>query len=287
MRRFSLLGLLLALASGCSALVSTSDLFRDYPVADGGSSTAPSGANPSLDASGGPSERYDGSADGDGVAIDSGKGSDGGTTTDSGTHNSPSPTASGYLQSASTGNYTTASSNLAIAFPYSVTPKNTLVLAIHWLDPVALSTLTDNAGNTYETAVSNETTAIYYATNVHGGPTTVMAHFSGPTRGALFVHEYANLDPTSPVDDATFAVGNDTTPDTGYVTTTNPRELIFSFCAVENAITSVGGGMAPREKLSGKWTTDMLATSAGSYDASFTQDYPGDWNAVIVAFKTR
>jgi chitodextrinase len=185
----------------------------------------------------------------------------------------------------------TSGTTVTVAFPKPTTAGNLIVAYLVW-DNAGAASLTDTAGNTYASAVgptqlSGDPTSaqVFYARSIAGGPTTVTATFATPitTRGALFVHEYAGLDPLSPVESAVAASGTSATTNSGALTATANALL---FLAVESnlLVTKRPHGFHRRARKYGGMTADEVTKTAGLYDAPGAQKGTA-WVAQLVAFR--
>ena len=170
-------------------------------------------------------------------------------------------------------------------------PGNTLVVYVIW-DNAGTATVTDTAGNTF-TSVSAPLTwgtgyraQIFYAPNITGGADIVTAAFQTAVTsfGVIYVHEYAGISPTSPVDVTASASGSSTALNSGSVTTTSPNDLIFGAGVSGGAVTAAGSGFVSRDQSYGNITEDRTAVTAGAYSATATQK-TAKWGMQVVAFR--
>lgn len=119
-----------------------------------------------------------------------------------------------------------------VSFPSAVTTGDLIIVAITQFKG-AVSSVTDNQGNTYIQATSaqhanssSDYVQLYYAKNVAGGAITVTVTFSF-LGGNVGIYEYSGLNTTSPLDQVVSNTGSGDAPDGGTLNTTNDNELYF------------------------------------------------------------
>jgi hypothetical protein len=113
----------------------------------------------------------------------------------------------------------------------------------------------------------------------------VSAAFSAPAEGALTIHEYAGLDPKSPLDQVGAASALSGTVEViPAVTTTSARELIFGYTAVDHNSVA-GAGFTARMDNDGNTSEDKVVSTTGNYDVTFTQSTSGAWIALMTTFR--
>ena len=198
------------------------------------------------------------------------------------------PAAIRYVQSAS-GVSSKTSSGISTSFASSTTAGNAIVVAVSAAGS-AITSVADTQGNSYKQAVVSGGTAIWYAANIRGSADTITAQFASSSGFSLiYVHEYAGLDPSSPLDQVSTStsvqIGNGTAITSGNVTTTQANELIFGYASVDNNVSAGGAGFTVRQTAGGNMSEDMIVSAAGTYAATFTQNFSGGWTATIATFK--
>jgi hypothetical protein len=102
--------------------------------------------------------------------------------------------------------------------------------------------------------------------------------------GVVYVHEYAGISPTSPVDVSSSAIGSSATLNSGSVTTTGVNELIFGAGVSDNNVTAAGSSFISRDLAYGNITEDRVASSIGPYSAAATHNGKL-WGMQVVAFR--
>jgi len=190
-----------------------------------------------------------------------------------------------YVQSTNVVNFSTNASTLTKAFTQSNTAGNTIIVSVS--GGASISSIADARGNAYSLAVQSAagTDAIYYARNIRGGSNTITATFSASTQGLMYIHEYAGLDPSAPLDQVSVLSGSGTAVTSGSKTTTQANELIFGYAAVERAVTAGESGFAIRETAGGNMSQDRTVSATGSYAATFTEGPSGVWTALMATFR--
>ncbi len=185
------------------------------------------------------------------------------------------------------------SSGTSVSVPFNAPTQagNTIVIYVIWNNAGSVA-LTDSNGNAYVnigTPVvwgSGYSAQVFYASKIKGGSDTVTATFRNSVTafGVLYVHEYAGISPTNPVDIYCSASGSSTTLNSGTATTTGANDLIFGAGVSDNVVTAPGSGFIPHDLAYGNITEDRTAGSAGSYAATATHNGKL-WGMQMVAFR--
>jgi chitodextrinase len=181
----------------------------------------------------------------------------------------------------------------SVTFSAPTAAGNYLVVFLIW-DNNSSASVSDSSGNVYTSAVSasrwnsNKYNAqVFYAKNLKSGTNTVTATFSSPINsfGIVYAHEYAGIDPTSPIDLTTSATGNNSgTLNSGSITTRYANDLLFAGAASWNTINAPSAGYVARGTAQGNLTEDRIAFTTANYSATATQS-PGSWAIQLVAFR--
>ena len=185
----------------------------------------------------------------------------------------------------------TSGTTASLAFNHANTAGDLIVVYLLW-DNLGNVKLSDSRGNTYTAATARTTwgtnwsAQVFYAPNVLGGSNTVTATFGTAIKsfGLVYPHEYSGLAAASPVDVSASSVGTSASMSSGAATTTQANDLLFGAGASANTITKVGTGFTARLKDFGNLTEDRVATTAGSYSATATQNGSA-WVMQLVAFR--
>jgi hypothetical protein len=171
--------------------------------------------------------------------------------------------------------------------PKPVTAGDILVVAVAQGEADHIQ-VTDNAANKYLLAAqwTSCCVQIWYATVEHvpAGRTTVTATFNRATAGTFYAHEYIGLNRTSPLDRTSSESGDGQAIETCVITTTAP-ELLFGFASVQWRVKDAGIGFTPRFTAGGNMSEDEVVGAEGHHCATFTEDIPGTWVALMAAFK--
>lgn len=179
----------------------------------------------------------------------------------------------------------------SLAFSSPTSAGNLIAVYVIWDNKGAVS-LSDTAGNTYLSAVGptlwNQgaySAQVFYAKNIAGGNDTVTATFATAIRsfGIIYIHEYSQLDPVSPVDVTAAAVGTSGQLNSGSVATTNANDLLFGAGVSTYIVSGPGSGFTARDMALGNITEDRVVTSQGTYNA--TANNNGGWGMQMVAFR--
>jgi chitodextrinase len=184
--------------------------------------------------------------------------------------------------------------NVSVTLKKPTTAGNLIVAYVVW-DNAGSVSVTDSAGNTFASAIGptqatgdTSSAQIFYATNIAGGADTVTASFTTAisARGVLYVHEYAGLDRTAPLEGAVAASGSSLTMDSGVLSTTGAGDLLFA--GGESNGRSIGRLTRGFKKRLGKYgnvTAEEAAAVAGPHEITATQRGTA-WVMQLVAFRT-
>ena len=163
---------------------------------------------------------------------------------------------------------------------------------------VTLSSVTDNAGNTYAEAgaarsvdtASGSVADVWYAGNSVSGATTLTITPSSPiTNGGAVIWEFAGADLSAPLDQT--AILNSQAPNvapTGAaVTTTTGADVVISLAAVANNVTGIlsGNTFVSDSALKGNGWAHLITSAAGTYAAQWNQSPAGTYASSTAAFK--
>lgn len=174
---------------------------------------------------------------------------------------------------------------------------NTNILVIGWNNTTSnIASVTDSAGNVYELAVptargSGVSQAIYYAKNIKAaaaGTNTVTVTFNAPTQFVdLRALEYSGLDPVNPFDAGASASGTGSSANSGTVSTTTARELIFGAGTTAGGFSAAGSGFSTRIITSPDLdiAEDRFVTTTGSYGATASLSGSAAWVMQVATFK--
>lgn len=186
--------------------------------------------------------------------------------------------------------------SVQVSYPCTESKGDLNVVAVGWSDSTSsVSSVSDSQGNNYKLAVGptvgqNLTQSIYYAITkaAAGNTVTVTFNHSVPFPDVRIL-EYAGIDNTTPLDNATGASGTTgTITASGPDTTTFANDLIFGANTVGDTTVAAGSGFTSRIITSpdGDIAEDQVVSSVGTYDATavlHTANTP--WVMQLAAFK--
>jgi RHS repeat-associated protein len=183
-------------------------------------------------------------------------------------------------------------SSVAVTYTSAQTAGNLNIVAVGWGDTTSsVSLVSDSRGNTYSPAGATTTgtglrQAIYYAKNIAAGSNTVTVTFNQAAAGPdVRILEYSGLDTSTPLDATAAAVGNGTTANSGYATTTSATELIFGAGTSGYIFSAAGTGFTKRIiNIYGNIAEDKVVTGVGSYNATATNN-TSNWVMQVVTFR--
>ncbi|MGC1660568.1 MAG: LamG-like jellyroll fold domain-containing protein, partial [Candidatus Acidiferrales bacterium] len=198
-------------------------------------------------------------------------------------------------------NYATPQSgatSFTVTFSAAQVAGDLNVVVVGWNDTTAsVNSVSDSSGNAYALAVGPSkvsaalSQSIYYAKNIHTAAAranVVNVTFSSSASAAdIRILEYGGLDPVSPFDVATAAIGNSSSSASPSATTTNPSDLILGANIVVSLTSGPGSGFTKRILTSpdGDIVEDKTVSTVGSYSASAPLNASANWIMQMVAFK--
>jgi glucose/arabinose dehydrogenase/chitodextrinase len=181
----------------------------------------------------------------------------------------------------------------SLAFTNANAAGNLIVAYVVWNNSSPV-TLSDSRGNAYTAATPATAwgttgtwrSQVFYARSIAGGANTVTATFQGTITsfGRLYIHEYAGLDRTAPLDVSSASAGTGQVMNSGSATTTNANDVIFGAGSSTNNVTAAGTGFTSRLSANRSRTEDKTVTTAGPNSATATQNGPR-WVMHMAAFK--
>jgi chitodextrinase len=188
-------------------------------------------------------------------------------------------------------NSVTSGKTVSKTFSTANTAGNLIVAYLMWSNTGSAS-VTDSKGDVYTAATARTTwgsqwsSQVFYAANIAGGTNTVTASFgtSITSFGLLYTHEYSGLATSNPLDVTASATGSAKAMNSGSATTTNANDLIFAGGGSNSSVTAAGTGFTLRSTAYGNVAEDKKVTTAGSYNATATQN-SNQWVLQMVAFK--
>jgi hypothetical protein len=174
-----------------------------------------------------------------------------------------------------------------------------------WDGSTPISSVTDSAGNTYSllggsadvfpasaTDSPNVVQATYYARNIVAATSnTVTVNFNGPMAGAAVrLAEYRGIDPVNPIDVTSAAYGIGVVADSGWVTTTNPSDLLVGIELTGGSSTGPAPNYTVRqmndsEPAGTDLIEDEFVTTTGAYHATGSMSPQAWWVMQFVALR--
>jgi glucose/arabinose dehydrogenase/PKD repeat protein len=192
----------------------------------------------------------------------------------------------------------TNQSQVSVTYTNAQVAGNSNIIVIGWNNSTSnVTSVVDSAGNVYKIAApvvrgTNISQAIYYASNIKasapGGNRVTVTFNTATPYVDLRATEYSGLDPVSPLDVSRSASGRSATANSGAITTTAARELIFAAGTTTGAFTVPGSGFTNRiiTTPDGDIVEDRFVTATGSYSSTATLSASSAyWVMQVVAFK--
>ncbi len=162
---------------------------------------------------------------------------------------------------------------------------------------ITLSSVTDNAGNTYAeagAALSVDTAAgsvadLWYAGNSVSGATTLTITPSSPvTNGGAVVWEFSGADLSAPLDQTAIlnSQSANAAPIGAAVTTNAGADVVISLAAVAGNVTGISANTFVSDSaLQGNGWAHFITSAAGTYAAQWNQSPAGTYASSTAAFK--
>jgi hypothetical protein len=177
-----------------------------------------------------------------------------------------------------------------VAFPAATRSGGLIIAEVDFSAASNFISLSDSQGNLYQQVGTEQQSTsfgiksrLYYAANIRGGADTVTVVVSGtPAYHEVYLHEYAGLDLTAPLDAFSVRVSTGTTFSSGTVTTTANHDLLYGI-EIDSQGATAASGWTTRSTMNSNVAADQDAPSPGTY--AFTGRSGGAFIAWIAAFK--
>jgi hypothetical protein len=196
--------------------------------------------------------------------------------------------------------------NFSINLPNPAGAGNALILGIQFQNAVAVSSITDNEGNTWvtgPTAVNGNTSqqmSLYYALNARAGTQNIVVHFSGSTTVSAFpqavISEFDHVATISALDGSSSNANSRTA---GTITTTASGDLIYHWGVDFSDTDSNGGNYNGSSISAGSGFTLLSAdlqvgsadqyavqTGSGAITPTFGASGSATWGSLALALKS-
>jgi YD repeat-containing protein len=171
------------------------------------------------------------------------------------------------------------------------------VVIVAWTDAGPAPSVTDSQGNPYALAVTTTnsatatTQAIYYASNIaaaSAGSNAVTVSFGfAVTSVDERIAEYSGIVTSTPLDSTSGATGSGSTLNSGSATTTGANDLLIAGSYEQSVINGTSTGFTVRiDNAYGDIFEDDIASSAGSYSATASQNGGTWWLMSMAAFRS-
>ena len=173
------------------------------------------------------------------------------------------------------------------------------LIVVAWNGDIAntMSSVTDNAGNTYvEAGAARSVDAaeadcndIWYAKNSAAGATSIVITPSASDTGAVVIWEFSGVDVNAPLDQT--AVLNSqaatATPSGAPVTITAPNEVVVSIADVAFHVTGIDSGnpFVSDSTIYGNGWAHYITSVTGTYSSQWNQSTSGTYGSSTASFK--
>ncbi len=185
--------------------------------------------------------------------------------------------------------------NVSVALAGLEEANDFVVVGVNYLDCVAITSVTDTAGNTYKSLIPAAGNVVgtgiletWGAANVvRASNNTVTVQFAAACVGRdLKVVEYSGVDPLSPIESTVSMFGGpNVAPDAGL--TTSAGAILFAHTA--DSASCLGPGNGWTQIVLDRWATlaeERFATSGGAFIASEQPSSNDVWVIEAVALRT-
>jgi len=205
---------------------------------------------------------------------------------------SPAPNPSANLVQ-SKANFAQYTYTVSIPFDSSITAGNTIIIALERANGLASGnvSVSDNRGNAYTEVAAVGNHAVWIASNVSGGQTTVTINSASGPLGAI-IHEYSGIVTSNPIDKIHTATGNALIADSGATpTTTQASELVFGYIGHKFYQRGPSNGFGQIQLTAfpfeyGELTEDKIVSATGQYNATDTSNgVSNPFDAIVVTLK--
>ena len=196
-------------------------------------------------------------------------------------------------------NVETVNNDTVATLPFPGLGQGSLVVVWIWYHSgtATVSTVQDNAGNTYKRAVgptqganqlAGQQQEIWYLENVNAGNNVIVtAQFSAAfdAEKSITAHEYTGAAITSALEATSADAQTTATPSSGPATTTL-SSLVFGAAIFSGSGTAdIPNGFSARSTIKANASEDKRITAPGSVAATFIAPSVEDWIAQMVTFR--
>ena len=184
--------------------------------------------------------------------------------------------------------------SLAVAFAANNAAGNFIIVSSGWGSTTITASISDSAGNTYQTYVGHPVTdagggrrgQVWFAENCLAGANTVTVTCSAAVGKNVEIHEYSGVATSASFDVVANATGGpSTTADSGNATTAQNNELLFGFCFTGPVTFTAGTNYTLRQTTARGASEDRLLNTAGANNATMTISVSSNWGMIMVAHK--
>lgn len=181
---------------------------------------------------------------------------------------------------------------------FNVSAGNLVVVGVWWVDGgVAVTSITDTAGNTYsataaktQNAGTGRSSQLWYAKNTTANAANIITVNLGSARRlAIVAAQYSGLDTTAPIDAAVGGqddAGASSTLTSASFTTTQADELIVQFGNGSGTTVTVGSGYTSRATSGQRTLGDKIVSAIQTgVTSSMTMGGADYWSINAASFK--
>ncbi len=180
-------------------------------------------------------------------------------------------------------------SNISATFASPNTAGNFIIVTGTAARPAGTLTISDTLGNTFIPAfgpvndpAEDVNAYLWYVPNARGGANTITLTATSPRPLEIHVSEWTGVDPLSPLNQTSWAMGSGTSSSSG-TKPVNAGELIFGYVWVRHSA-SAGAGFTPLTLINGDLDEYRIQAVDGNAAATFTQG-DGRWFAMMATFR--
>lgn len=199
------------------------------------------------------------------------------------------------IKIAQTKSGTSTLASTVITWNSNTVSGNLIVVAVAANLTNDVSTITDSQGNNYVKAFGAAGTGVgaelWYAQNILGGATpTVTVNYTSGATAAVVIQEYSGVDTLTILDKTATSAGSGTALDSTPTTQTLQfQELLIGVGGLISGTFAAGGSFVNLTQQANATINvaieDLLVTSKGAYNATFTGSPSGQWACGIASLR--
>jgi Right handed beta helix region len=195
--------------------------------------------------------------------------------------------STGFVQGTSGGGSSSYLASVNATFGSSNVAGDLLVVRVNFLSTTATVSVADTSGNTW-TALpiqrgTRSSQQIFYCNGCSGASSdkvTAIVNSGSAAYFSILIAEYSGF--SGGLDVTAAASGTNSSPNSGFATTTSSNDLLLGFATSDTGLIITGPGSGYTKRLN--MLEDKIVTATGSCNATYTYSGTGYWICQMVAF---